>query len=100
MSPGKTEVKQGNSSNLYPPAKVYFRETYKSQNINHISPTPKFNMGTIEIIVEILSTIFQCLVQLKNKTYLTFLRDPEVRCVCKIKLFASMLVYNKFFPII
>ena len=29
-------------SNLYPQAKAYFRETYKSQNINPVSLTPEF----------------------------------------------------------
>ena len=31
----------------------YFRETYKSQNLNPISPTPKFTLGMIQTIVKI-----------------------------------------------
>ena len=38
VSPGKTEVKQGKFVEFISPAKDYFRETYKSQNINPISP--------------------------------------------------------------
>ena len=60
--PGKTEVKQGK---FVSPAKGYFRETYKSQNINPISPTPKFTLGIIQIKVKSLSTSFQWLVQSK-----------------------------------
>ena len=30
---------------IYIQAKGYFRETYKSLNINPISPTPKFTLG-------------------------------------------------------
>ena len=41
----KTEVKQGKFVDVVSPAKSYFRETYKSQNINPISPTPKFTLG-------------------------------------------------------
>ena len=44
MSPGRTEVKQGKIVEYIFPAKGYFRETNKSQNINSISPTPKFTM--------------------------------------------------------
>ena len=42
MSPGKTEVKQGKFVEIVSPVKGYFRETYKLQNINPISATPKF----------------------------------------------------------
>ena len=42
---GKTEVKHGKFVEFKSPAKGYFRETYKSQNINPISPTPKFTLG-------------------------------------------------------
>ena len=45
MSPGKTEVKQGIFVELISAAKGYFRETYKSQNLKHFSPTPKFTLG-------------------------------------------------------
>ena len=36
--PGKPEVKQGKFVEFISPAKGYFREIYKSQNINPISP--------------------------------------------------------------
>ena len=42
---------------LYPKKKGYFSEMCKSQNINLISPTPKFNLDTIQIIIKSLSTI-------------------------------------------
>ena len=45
MSPGKTEVKHGKLTT----AKGYLIETYKSQNMNPISPTPKFTLGIIQI---------------------------------------------------
>ena len=60
VSPGKTEVKQGKFIEFISPAKGYFRETYKSQNINPISPTPKLTLGIIQIKVKSLSTSFQC----------------------------------------
>ena len=56
VSPGKTEVKQGKFVDI--PVKGYFRETYKSQNIKSISPTPKFTLGIIKIKVKSLSTSF------------------------------------------
>ena len=63
MSPGKTEVKQDGFVEFISPAKGYFRETYKSQNINTISPTPRFNLGIIQIKGKSLSTSFQCFVK-------------------------------------
>ena len=45
------------------PAKGYVRETYKSQKINPISPTPKFTFAIIQIKVRSQSTSFQWLVQ-------------------------------------
>ena len=63
MSPGKTEVKQGIFVKFISLAIGYFRESYKSQNINPISPTPKFTLGIIQINVKSLSTSFQWLVQ-------------------------------------
>ena len=65
VSPGRTEVKQGKFAEYIFPAKGYFRETNKSQNINPISPTPKFTFGIIQIKVKSLSTSFQWLVQYK-----------------------------------
>ena len=41
VSPGQTEVKQGKFVEFLSRTKGYFRETYKSQNINPNSPTPK-----------------------------------------------------------
>ena len=51
MWPGQTEFKQGKFVEFISLAKTYFRETYKSQNINSISPTPKFTLGIIQIKV-------------------------------------------------
>ena len=51
MSPGKTEVKQGKRVEFISTAKCYFKETYKSQNINPISPIPKLTLGIIQIKV-------------------------------------------------
>ena len=65
VSPGKIEVKQGNFVEYIFPAKGYFRETNKSQNINPIAPTPKFTFGIIQIKVKSLSTSFLWLVQYK-----------------------------------
>ena len=62
MSPGKTEVKQGKLVEFISLTKGYFREAYKSQNINPISPTPNFTLGIIQIKVKSLSTSFQWLV--------------------------------------
>ena len=61
--PGQTEVKQGKFVEFISREKGYFRETNKSQNINPISPTPKFTFGIIQIKVITLSTSFQRLVQ-------------------------------------
>ena len=62
VSPGRTAVKQGKYVEYIFPAKGYFRETNKSQNINPISPTPKFTFGIVQIKVKSLSTSFQWLV--------------------------------------
>ena len=45
VSQGKMEVKQGKFVKFIFLAKGFFRETYKSQNINPISPTPTFTLG-------------------------------------------------------
>ena len=58
MSLGKTEVKQGKFVKYIFPAKCYFRETNKSQNINPISPTPKFTFGIIQIKVKTYQLVF------------------------------------------
>ena len=65
VSPGRTEIKQGKFAKYIFKAKGYFRETNKSQNINLISPTPKFTFGIIQIKVKSLPTSFQWLVQYK-----------------------------------
>ena len=61
VSSGKTEVKQGKFIDLYPQTKAYFREMCKSQKMNPISRTPKFNLGIIQNIIKSLSTIFSAL---------------------------------------
>ena len=66
MAPGKTEVKQGKIVEFISPAKGCFRETYKLQNINPISPTPKFTLGIMQIKIKSLPTRFQWLVQQKT----------------------------------
>ena len=65
VSPDRTEVKQGKFVEYFFLAKGYFRETNKPQNINPISPTPKFTFGIIQIKVKSLPTSFQWLVQYK-----------------------------------
>ena len=65
VSPGRTEVKQRKFVKYIFSVKGYFRETNKSQNINPISPTPKFTFGIIQIKVKSLSSSFQWLVQYK-----------------------------------
>ena len=45
VSPGQTEVKQSKFVKFISQMKSYFRETYKSQNIYPIFPTPKFALG-------------------------------------------------------
>ena len=47
VSPAKTEVKQNKFVEFISQAKGYFRETHKSQNIKHISPTPKLTIDPI-----------------------------------------------------
>ena len=58
MSPGKKEVKQAKFVEFMSSAKGYFRENYKPQNINPISPAPKFTLGLIQNEVKSLSTSF------------------------------------------
>ena len=61
VSPGRTEVKQGKFVEYFSRR----RETNKSQNINPISPIPKFTFSILQIKVKSLSTSFQWLVQYK-----------------------------------
>ena len=79
-----------NLSNIFSRAKGYLRETNKSQNINPISPTPKFTFVIIQIKVKSLSTSFQWLVLYKINLSVWLQPDLEVRGVCKVKVFASM----------
>ena len=59
------------------PAKGYFRETYKSQNINPFSATPKFTLDIIQIKVKSLSTS-----SIKNKLICTIsISDYNLLCV-------------------
>ena len=48
----KQKSNKANASNLYLLAKDYLRETYTSQNINPISPTPKLTLDIIQFIVK------------------------------------------------
>ena len=86
----RTEVKQEKFVEYIFPTKGYFRETNKSQNINPISPTPKFTFGIIQIKVKTLSTSFQWLVQYKINLSVWLRPDLEVRGVRKVEVFASM----------
>ena len=63
MSLGKIEVRQGKFVEFISRAKGYFRETYKSHNINPISPTPDFTLGIMQIKVKSLSTTLKWSVQ-------------------------------------
>ena len=81
----------------------YFRETFKSQNVNSISPTPKFNLAIIHIIIKSMLTIFsgsgssiKDIYLSVYLQYLTFQSGPDVRSVCKVKVFVYMLVYISF----
>ena len=58
----KQKSKQGKFVEFISPAKGYFRETYKSQNINSTSPTSQFTFHIKHIKVQGLLTSFQCLV--------------------------------------
>ena len=69
----KTESNKATFSNLYPGEGFFLRVTYKSQNINPMSPTHKFTLGIIQITVKSLSTSFQCLIQYKRKIICTIL---------------------------
>ena len=50
-------ITEGKFVELYHPMKDYFREVCKSTNINPISPTPKFTLGIIQVVIKSLSTI-------------------------------------------
>ena len=93
------KLTKANSLNLYPKTNVYFRETCKSQRINLISPTTKFNLGTIQIKIISLSTL---LVLSSIKIYLSVLSIsdlliwPKVRGLCKVRVCFYVCLY--FFP--
>ena len=93
--PGKTRFIQGKFVKFISPVKGYFRETYKSQNINPIFATPKFILGIIQIIVKKYINYFFS-AQFNKLIRTISISDPEVRDVCKAKLFALMLVYTSF----
>ena len=68
----KPKSNMANSLNLYPKTKGYFRETCKSQNINLISLTPKFNLGIIQIKIKSLSTtliLFDVILYVPSTTF-------------------------------
>ena len=98
----KQKSSKANVSNLFP-AKVYFRETYKSQNIDPISPTPKFSLGIMQIKIKSISTMFSVVNSINKKLICTIsISDfnlTQKSGVCKVKVFASMLVYD-YFPLI
>ena len=50
-------ITEGKFAELYHPMKGYFREMCKSTSINPISPTFKFTLGIIQVIIKSLSTI-------------------------------------------
>ena len=82
---------EANSLNSYLKTKGYFSETCKSQNINLISPSPKFNFYIIQIIIKSLST-FLVLSPIKiylpvQFLYLTFQPDHESGVCVKSNLF-------------
>ena len=60
VSPGQTEVKQGKFVEFISRAKGCFRETYKSQNINPISLTPKLTLGRGVSASKIFVTMLPC----------------------------------------
>ena len=102
MSLGLTEVKQGKFIEFIPPDKGHFRQTCKSQSINPIAPTPKFNLGIIQITIKSISTIIVLIYSLIKqniricKISIVHLQpDSEVRGVCKVKVFfASVFPFN------
>ena len=58
VSPGNSQTRKIYQMYISP-AKGYFSETKKSQNINPILQTPKFTLGIVQIKVKSLSTSFQ-----------------------------------------
>ena len=69
VSPGLAEHKSNkeNLLNIFSRRRVFFRESNNSQNINPISPTPKFTFGIIQIKVKSLSTSFSVVSSIQNK---------------------------------
>ena len=105
VSPGQTEVKQGNFVEFISRVKGYFRETYKLQNINPLSPTPKFTLGRGVSVSKIFTMLLHSLFPLiwyaiwpcSEKKLKVWSFDPyprvlgEGRSACKI--FATMLLH-------
>ena len=58
MSPGKTEVKHSSFVDFLSLAKGYFRDIYKSQNINPIFRTSKFTFVIIQHKVKAYQLVF------------------------------------------
>ena len=82
----KHKPNKANLLNLYHRDGGLLRETYKSQNINPTSPTPKFIFGIIMITVKSLSAFFSAKFNKINLSvqfqYLIFQPEPEVRGMC------------------
>ena len=86
----KLKSNKANSSNLYSPAKGYFREMCILHNIESHFSSPKCNFGIIQIIIKSLSTIFSTYdssikIYLSVQFfYLILQHDPVVRGVSKV----------------
>ena len=89
----KLKSNKANSSNLYSPAKGYFREMCISHNIESHLSSPKCNFGIIQIIIKSMSTIFSTFdssikIYLSvHFFYLILQHNPEVREVSKVIFF-------------
>ena len=82
----KPKSNKANSLNLYPKTNGYFRETYKPQNINLISPTPVIKSFLVHSSIINLSVQFQ---------YLTF-QPVQESGVCKVEVFFFYVVLYFF----
>ena len=81
----KPKSNKANSLNLYPKTNGYFRETYKSQNINLISPNP------VIISFLVLSSIINILICTISIFDLS--TWPRVMGVCKVEVFFYVVLY-------
>ena len=103
-SPIELKFKKTNSSNFYPLTKVYFRETYKSQNINHIYLNPQFTFGIIRIIANacqvclLLSLIKTIFLHLQiSISYLSIQPQRSMVCVnskCYLACWSTLIHFN------